>query len=79
MTQEYLDQFAEENDFMGAMRASAKTGYNVNNAFSQLVRQIFIKEFGAGAGAGDEGDNSASIKNRDSIYNNGGPQNVLES
>ena len=45
MTEEFLQEFAEEHGFMGVMRTSAKTGQNVNNAFSQLVRQIFVVEF----------------------------------
>ena len=30
MTQGYLDQFASDNDFIGSIRTSAKTGHNVN-------------------------------------------------
>ena len=51
MTQDYLDKFAHEYDFIGAVRGSAKTGHNINQAFSALVRSIFVKEFGGGAGA----------------------------
>ena len=39
-TQSYLDKFSNENGFSGAFRTSAKTGTNVTNAFSLLVREI---------------------------------------
>jgi hypothetical protein len=48
MTQEYLDNFAPEYGFTGAVRVSAKTGHNVQEAFEMLVMQIFRKEFGDG-------------------------------
>lgn len=44
MTQQFLDEFAEMNGFMGAIRVSAKTGLNINMCFSNLVRQIFVRE-----------------------------------
>ena len=47
MTQQFLDDFAEANNFAGAIRVSAKTGLNVNMCFSNLVRQIFVKEIQA--------------------------------
>lgn len=47
MTQEYLDDFAESNGFLSSVRCSAKTGHNVNTAFSQLVREIIVQEFSA--------------------------------
>ena len=40
MTQNYLDDFATGNGFVGAFRTSAKSGSNVTNAFSLLVREI---------------------------------------
>ena len=33
MTQGFLDDFADKNGFIGAVRTSAKTGHNVNMAF----------------------------------------------
>lgn len=45
MTQQYLNDFAAENGFIGAVRTSAKTGHNVNIVFSQLVREVLLKEF----------------------------------
>ena len=34
MTQSFLDEFAEQNGFIGAIRVSAKTGHNINQCFS---------------------------------------------
>ena len=34
MTQEFLNEFAEQNNFIAAIRVSAKTGHNVNTVFS---------------------------------------------
>ena len=45
MSQEYLDEFAEMHGFVAAIRTSAKTGLNINTAFSELVRQVFVQEF----------------------------------
>ncbi len=42
---DYINQFAQENDFVAAMRVSAKTGENVAILFSKLVREILLKEF----------------------------------
>ena len=47
MTQEFLDNFAEQNGFSAALRVSAKTGHNITQCFSQLVRGIFVKEIQA--------------------------------
>ncbi len=44
MTQSYLDEFAKDNDFIGAIRVSAKTNYNIAQAFSILIRSIILKE-----------------------------------
>ena len=44
MTQEYLQEFAEENGFIGAVCTSAKTGVGVIEAVSNLVRQILMNE-----------------------------------
>nr|ADN96604.1 Rab GTPase 7 [Euplotes octocarinatus] len=40
MTQAFLDDFCSKNGFVGCFRTSAKTGGNVTNAFSLLVRQV---------------------------------------
>lgn len=40
MTQTYLEDFSSGNGFSGAFRTSAKSGHNVTNAFSLLVREI---------------------------------------
>mmetsp|Transcript_35562 Transcript_35562/g.41157 ORF Transcript_35562/g.41157 Transcript_35562/m.41157 type:complete len:105 (-) Transcript_35562:49-363(-) len=44
MTQSYLENFAYENGFSGIFRTSAKTGGNVTNAFSLLVREILKRK-----------------------------------
>jgi hypothetical protein len=44
MTQSYLEQFAMNNGFVGVLRTSAKTGFNINTAFSAVVREIFKRE-----------------------------------
>lgn len=44
MRQDFLDEFAEQNNFVSALRVSAKTSLNINQCFSQLVRQIFVRE-----------------------------------
>ena len=43
-TQENLDDFAINEGFIGAVRVSAKTDTNIAELFSQLVRQMLIKE-----------------------------------
>ena len=56
MTQAFLDEFAEQNGFVAALRVSAKTAQNVVQCFSQLVRRIFEKEVQAiGAPSGGMG------------------------
>ena len=45
MSVEYLSQFAEQNNFIGAMCTSAKTGVGVTEAIACLVRHILIQEF----------------------------------
>ncbi len=51
MKQQYLDEFANQNDFISAERVSAKTAHNVNDAFGKIVREVlmrvYIKEGGA--------------------------------
>ena len=47
MTQAFLDEFAETNGFIGAIRVSAKTGHNVNSSFLKVVKEIFFKEIQA--------------------------------
>jgi hypothetical protein len=44
MTQAFLDDFAETNGFIAAIRVSAKTGLNINQSFSKVVKEIFVKE-----------------------------------
>ena len=44
MTQQFLDEYAAEHSFVGAVRGSAKTGANISSAFSTLVREIFKRE-----------------------------------
>eukprot|EP00347_Sterkiella_histriomuscorum_P001075 403373426 len=67
MTEEFLQEFAQEHDFIGVLRTSAKTGLNINNAFSQLVRQIFVMEFSStyndGGDQGIYGDDRGSNRN----------------
>lgn len=55
MTQAFLDEFAEQNGFVAALRVSAKTGHNVVQSFSQLVRKIFEKEVQASGGIAPAG------------------------
>ncbi len=40
MTQEHLDEFATQNDFLGAFRVSAKKGTNINEAIFQLIFEV---------------------------------------
>ena len=44
MTHDYLQEFAKDNKFIGAMSTSAKTGQGVIEAISCLVRNILIGE-----------------------------------
>jgi len=44
MTQEYLDKFASDNNFLQGLRTSAKTGHNITTAFANLVREILRKD-----------------------------------
>lgn len=44
MTQAFLDEFAENNGFIAAIRVSAKTDLNINKSFSKVVKEIFVKE-----------------------------------
>ena len=55
MTQAFLDEVAEQNGFVAALRVSAKTGHNVVQSFSQLVRKIFEKEVQASGGIAPSG------------------------
>ena len=43
-TQEGLDKFAEQHNFIAAYRISAKEDINISTAFSTLVREMLIKE-----------------------------------
>ena len=49
MTQEFLDDYAKEHNFVGAIRGSDKTWFNISGAFSSLVREIFKREISASA------------------------------
>ena len=44
MTFDYLQKFAEDYGFIGAVCTSAKSGVGVTQAVSALVRQILIRE-----------------------------------
>jgi ribosome biogenesis GTPase A len=44
MTPEYLQKFADENGFIGAIATSAKTGQGVTEAVANLCKEILIKE-----------------------------------
>ena len=44
MTQEWLDEFAEEQGFIGAFRVSAKEDINITDSFSALTKQMIMKE-----------------------------------
>ena len=44
MTFEYLQKFAEDNGFIGAICTSAKKGIGVTEAVAALVRQILIDD-----------------------------------
>ena len=44
MTEDYLQKFAEDYNFLGAMTTSAKTGSGVTEAISCLVQHILLKE-----------------------------------
>ena len=43
-SKEWVDDFALSNNFIGALRVSAKDDTNIANLFSMLVRQMLIKE-----------------------------------
>ncbi|CDW86709.1 ras-related protein rab-32 [Stylonychia lemnae] len=83
MTQEFLENFASDHGFIGVLRTSAKTGHNINNAFSQLVRQIFVMEFSStyqedeqaqiyGNGGNLRGDGKSAVKQSFQLQNNQG-------
>ena len=44
MTFDYLQNFAEEHGFIGAVCTSARTGVGVTEAVAALVRNILIRE-----------------------------------
>ena len=44
MTCDYLEKFAEDHGFIGAVCTSAKTGEGVTEAVAALVRQILLEE-----------------------------------
>ena len=45
MQQEYLDDVANQNDFLSAERVSARTGENVNEAISKIVREVLMRVY----------------------------------
>ena len=61
MTQDFLNDFAEQNNFVAAIRVSAKTGLNISSCFSQLVREIFVREIQASALNNNNGGGAASL------------------
>ena len=44
MTYDFLNDFATDNGFIGAVTTSAKTGQGVTEAISTLVRHILVRE-----------------------------------
>ena len=40
MKQEFLDEFAKSNDFIGAFRTSAKNGTGVNEGIFELLLEV---------------------------------------
>ena len=48
-----VKEFAEKNDFVGAFRASAKAGININESMEFLIKEI-IKRMEALASKGNE-------------------------
>jgi hypothetical protein len=47
MTQEYLEEFAREKEFIGSFQASAKENINVDEAFFFLFQEILKLEMPA--------------------------------
>lgn len=45
MTPEYMQKFADDYGFMGAMATSAKTGQGVTEAVAILCKEILKREF----------------------------------
>lgn len=45
MTPEYMQKFADDYGFMGAMTSSAKTGQGVTEAVASLCREVLMREF----------------------------------
>ncbi len=44
MTQEYLEDYAQQNGFSAAFQTSAKTDYNITDSFLYLITQILSIE-----------------------------------
>ena len=65
MQNDFLQEFAGENDFIGVSRVSAKTSENVNFAWSQIVREILLKVYQSQGGfkERDEDITGAELKN----------------
>jgi hypothetical protein len=40
-----LDDLANQNDFISAERVSAKTGFNLNDAFGKIVREVLMRVY----------------------------------
>ena len=57
MVLSYLENFAQQNGFVGVVRTSAKTGLNINNSFSIVVREVFKREI---CGTNVDNDNPIS-------------------
>lgn len=55
MTSEYMQKFADDYGFMGAMATSAKTGQGVSEAVAALVKDILVKELTQGGDTGPNG------------------------
>ncbi len=42
MSQPFLDKFAEDHEFLAAIRVSAKSGVNIQESISRLVKEIYL-------------------------------------
>ncbi len=62
MTQAYLDEVANQNDFICAERVSAKTGDNVNFAISKIVREVLMRVYVNEGGNPNDKPNERDLK-----------------